>query len=536
MSSRHSTAETSELQLVGLAAEVPAPDVLDPQARSLISVLERSSRSDRSQVLAARRECARRVRAGHQLSTDAATAAVREDDSWTVRPAPAEVAVRQVELATPATAEHARTALASSADVWVADLEDSLVPTWDRLVAGYRVLSEASADRQPGQPVLMVRPRGLHLQEWHLRLDGEPVAASVADVAIVLAGQAHTLVRRGSTPHLYLPKIESAREARWWEALLSAAEEHLGLEPGTVRVSVLVETVTAVYELEEILYALRERVTALTAGRWDYIFSHLRTYGTLAEHVLPDLESFTMNTRFLRCYTDLIVRVCQRRGAQAIGGPVAMVPGGPFDDVTLQAQARVLRDKAREARSGFQGAWVLHAAQVGTARAAFAAVEEAPRPRPRGPVPVDGATLADASGVPGSATLTGLRRNLRGALSYLTGWLAGEGCTVIEGQVQDIGTVELARLQTWQWAHHRIRVAEGPQVTRLLLDRMLAQEVAVLQRRVGDDTLVRIAETLLVEAITAEEPPAFLSISAYAALMRLETERCTGRGRADPAA
>ncbi len=509
---------TDQLTLVGSVTDT-APDVLDDTARSLVAALEVRSRDRRRDLLRARRELARRVARGEELAQLEETRAIREDASWQVAPPPEDLRVRQVELATPATADQARAAAASGADVWVADFEDSLVPTWDRLVTGHRVVTEAVTSSTAGEgPTVVVRPRGLHLVEAHLQLDGEPVSAPVADVGLFLAGAGRALAQRGRTPSLYLPKLESHEEAAWWDDLLTTAEEHLGLPRNTVRVSILVETVQATYQLEEILHVLRHRVTALAAGRWDYVFSHLRTYATRRSHVLPDLDSFTMNTRFLRAYSDLIVRTCRYRGAQALGGPVTEVPGGPFDDTTLRAQARVRRDKTREARQGFVGAWVLHPAQVPIARQAFAgtAPEE---DLPSGPPVVDGAALRDISGIPGTATLTGLRTNLRASLTYLTGWLAGEGTCALDGHLHDFGTVELARLQVWQWAHHDVRVAEGPLVGELLLSRMLADEISILRRRIGDDARVDLAAELLEDALYAEEPPAFLSVRAYEVLL-----------------
>jgi malate synthase len=484
---------TDPLTLVGSVTDT-APDVLDDTARSLVAALEARSRDRRRDLLRARRELARRVDEGEELAQPEETRSIREDASWQVAPPPEDLRVRQVELATPATAEQARAAASSGADVWVADFEDSLVPTWDRLANGHRVVTEAVTSWDGG-PTVVVRPRGLHLVEAHLQLDGEPVGAPVADVGLFLAGAGRALVERGRTPSLYLPKLESHEEAAWWDDLLTAAEELLGLAPNTVRVSILVETVQATYQLEEILHVLRHRVTALAAGRWDYVFSHLRTYATRRSHVLPDLDSFTMNTRFLRAYTDLIVRTCRYRGAQALGGPVTEVPGGPFDDTTLRAQARVRRDKTREARQGFVGAWVLHPAQVPIARQAVAGT------------------------APEEDLPTGLRTNLRASLTYLTGWLAGEGTCVLDGHLHDFGTVELARLQVWQWAHHDVRVAEGPLVGELLLSRMLADEISILRRRIGDDSRVDLAAELLEDALYAEEPPAFLSVRAYEVLL-----------------
>lgn len=498
-----------------------AGDLLTDPVLDLLTTLEQETRGPRAELLENRRELARAVRDGAEIELRPDTAGLREDDEWRVAPLPEALRRRQVELATPATAEHAQQALASGADVWVADLEDGLVPSWDRLAGAHRAVGEVIASRAANErPVLMLRPRGVHLEEAHLLLDGAPLSAPVADVGLFLALQARALVEQGSAPFLYLPKVECYEEAQWWDRLLGRAEELLGLPPGTVRVSVLVETVQAIYQLEEIMHALRHRLTALAAGRWDYVFSHLRTYATRPDHVLPDRDSFTMNTRFMRGYTDLVVRTCHRRGAQAIGGPVALVPGGPFDDTTMRASALIRRDKAQEARQGFDGAWVLHPAVVDLAREPFAEVGEERPPRPSGPARVDASTLRDISTLPGSATLTGLRYNLRASLTYLTGWLGGQGTCVIEGHLEDFGTVELARLQVWQWVYHGIRVAEGPVTSALLVDRVLTDEVAILSRTVSDRARVERAAELLRAAVTAEEPPAFLYREAYEVLLR----------------
>lgn len=497
--------------------------LLDEAGLAALGTLERETRDERAELLQARKDLARRVRAGEDLDLLPATRTIREDPRWRVAPPPVDLTYRLAELATPATAEAAKAALAVRADVWVADLEDGLVPTWSRLLAAHRAIGEVIGSRAANErPVLMVRPRGIHLDEAHLLLDGAPVSAPVADVGLFLALQARALLDQGSAPFLYLPKLETYEEAQWWDGLLAAAEEAMDLPPGTVRVSVLVETVQAIHQLEEIVHALRARLTGLTAGRWDYVFSHLRIYASRPDHVLPDRDSITMNTRFLRTFTDLIVRTARRRGAQALGGPVAVVPGGPFDDTTLRASALIRRDKSQEARQGFDGAWVLHPALVDLAREPFAqaaATASAPAPRPAGPAPVDAAELRDVSGLPGSPTLSGLRYNLRAALSYLTDWLAGQGTCAIEGHLEDFGTVELARLQVWQWVHHGVRMAEGPVTSPLLLDRVLADQVRILCRSVSDPSRVEQAAALLREAVLAQEPPAFLSREAYGVLL-----------------
>lgn len=515
--------------------------LLDEALSQRLVELERTLRPRRRELLADRKEQSRAVRAGVELTQEPASAALRADLGWQVDPPPADLTHRLVELATPPTAEHAKGALASGADVWVADLEDMLVPTPHQLLTGQRVIAQVAATRtgdpEPGVPTLMVRPRGLHLDEAHLEVDGQPASASVVDTFTFLAGCATVLLEAGTGPYLYLPKLETAAEALWWDDLLTRCETALGLPPGCVRVSVLVETVQAAYQLDEILHALRHRVTGLAAGRWDYIFSHLRTYGTRPDHVLPDRDAFTMNTRFLRTYSDLIVRACHRRGVQAIGGPIALAAGGPFDDSVAMTHARVHRDKAREAKQGFHGAWVLHPALVPVARAPFeerdrlAAAARAVVGRPGtdpGEGTVDAQALRDVSTIPGAATLTGVRTAMRSSLTYLTGWLAGEGTATLAGHVEDFGTVELARMQLWQWLSHGQRLAEGPTMSELLLDRMLEDEVALLRRRGAPEDLLGYAVDLLRGSVVAEEPPAFLSQQAYAVLLRVDAARAEG--------
>ena len=505
--------------------------LLDEPSDDLLRRLVTETAPARSALLRARKEQSRAVRAGAELAPSPRTAHLRADDSWRVAPPPDDLTYRLVELATPATTEHATAALASRADVWVADLEDMLVPTSARLVAAQRAIEDVAAtrtgDAQPGVPTLMVRPRGLHLGEAHLQVDGAAASASTVDTFTFLARCGRTLVAGGTAPYLYLPKLETAAEAAWWDDLLTRAESLLGLPHGCTRVSVLVETVQATYELEEIVHALRERLTGLAAGRWDYIFSHLRTYGTRSDHLLPDRDAFTMNTRFLRSYTSLIVGVCHRRGVQAIGGPIALAASGPFDESMAMTHARVHRDKAREAKQGFDGAWVVHPGMVPVARAPFeerdrlrreGAWEEADPALAATPDPV---ALRDVSSIPGASTLTGVRTALRSSLSYLTGWLAGEGTSVIAGHIEDFGTVELNRMQLWQWLSHGQRLAEGPTMSELLLDRMLEDEVALLRRRGAREDLLEQAVTLLRDSVVAAEPPAFLSQRAYEVLLQV---------------
>lgn len=509
----------------------PATLLDDATLEQLIS-LERELRQDRANLLAARREAARAVRDGAELTfADAPEGGGGSAGSGEVAETPAEppadLTHRRVELATPATAENARAALASGADVWVADLEDMLTPTRERLLEAQRTIREVAATRTgdpaPGVPTLMVRPRGLHLDEADLVVDDERASAALVDTVTFLALSGPVLLDRGSGPYLYLPKLETAAEAAWWHRLLSGAEEALGLPLGSTRVSVLVETVQAVYELDGIVAALAGRATGLTAGRWDYVFSFLRTYGHRADQVLPWRDAFTMNTRFLRVYAGQVLAAAQRHGLQAIGGPIGLAPATPFDESGSMTQARVRRDKAREAREGFHGAWVLHPALVPVAREPFEDRERGllSAEEPQEPGRDLAEQLRDVSVVPGDATLSGVKTALRSSLVYLLGWMRGEGTCTLEGHVEDFGTVELLRMQLWQWLHHEIRLAEGPTMNTLLLDRMLEDEVALARRSGAPEELLERVVTLLREAVVAEEPPAFLSQQAYEVLLAL---------------
>ncbi|MDO5740934.1 MAG: hypothetical protein Q4P07_12400 [Ornithinimicrobium sp.] len=517
-------------------------DLLDESQLEALRGVERATRDRRAQLLAQRRQTARALHGGQELALLEETREIREDTTWQVDPPPADLTYRLVELATPATPEASKAALASGTDVWVADLEDMLVPTPGRLLAAHRVISDVAATRTgdpaPGVPTLMVRPRGLHLDEAHLLVDGQRISAPVADAVTFIARCGAVLVANGTGPYLYLPKVETWQEALWWEDLITRTEEAFDLPAGCTRVSVLVETVHAAYQLEEILHALRHRVTGLTAGRWDYVFSYLRTYGERQDHNLPDREAFTMNTRFLRTYTDVILGTCHRRGVQALGGPVALAPSGPFDESVAMTHARVHRDKAREAKQGFDGAWALHPALVPICRAPFEGRDELlgmgaeqRRQRREGEVPevhIDPDALRDVSSLPGSATLTGMRTALRSALTYLTGWLTGEGTVTIAGVVEDFGTVELARMQLWQWMIHEQRFAEGPTMSPRLFERVLEDEIALLRRHGAREDLLQHAVTLLRDSVLVEDPPAFLSIRAYDVLLDLRHPRANG--------
>lgn len=526
---------------------------LDESTLEMISSLERTSRQQRHGLMAARRDVARFVASGGELAQPSQTTHLRQDPEWKVTPPPADLTHRLTELATLPNAVQAKAAMSSGADVWVADLEDMLVPSVTQWNVAQETIAQVAATRSgddsPGVPTLMVRPRGMHLEEKHLIVDDAPVSAPIADVAAFLSRCARTLIDNGTGPYLYLPKVETGAEAEWWNAWLSHAEELLGLPHDTIRVSVLVETVSSIYELEEIVYALRKRVTGLAAGRWDYVFSYLRTYATRPDHVLPDREAFTMNTRFLRTYTTHIVQVARRRGVQAIGGPVALTPGGPFDESVSMTHARMHRDKAREAKQGFDGAWVLHPALVPVARAPFeerdalraAAASGTATGRqmwvepelPEGEILVDVHSLRDVSTLPGSATLSGMRAALRSSLSYLTGWLAGMGTSARSGHLEDFGTVELARMQLWQWMYHRVRFAEGPSMSPLLWERMLEDEINLLRRRGAREDLLVHAVNLLRDSVLATEPPAFLAQQAYDVLLSLG-EPVDGDGDHDP--
>jgi len=460
-----------------------------------------------------------------------ATAAIREAD-WTVAPAPADLDDRHVEITGPAEPKMMINALNSGARVFMADLEDALSPTWANVIAGQAALADATRgtltfDSPEGKAyrleatraTLMVRPRGWHLVESHVLVDGAPISASLFDFGLYLFHSGAAAIAAGSGPYVYLPKLESHHEARLWNEVFIHGQEALGIPRGSVRATVLIETILAAFEMDEILYELREHAAGLNAGRWDYLFSAIKTFRTDPAIASPDRAQLTMTVPFMRAYTDLLVRTCHRRGAHAIGGMAAFIPNRRDPVVTEAALARVRADKERESRDGFDGTWVAHPDLVPVALAVFDDVLGA-RPnqkdRPRADVPVIAEDLLDLTVAGGRVTEAGVRANVRVALAYLDSWLLGVGAAAIDNLMEDAATAEISRSQLWLWVTQAVSLDDGDPFTPERYATIRDEEL----ERLGGRAQGRLADAteLLDRLVLDDDFAAFLTLRAYGML------------------
>ncbi|MGH9224724.1 MAG: malate synthase A [Acidimicrobiales bacterium] len=483
---------------------VPAPaddgNVLTPEALRFVRRLNRQFDRERRRLLAARAERQMRFDAGERPDFLAWTRPVRERE-WTVAPVPKDLVDRRVEITGPVERKMMINALNSGARVFMADFEDSLAPSWPNLVEGQRNLADAARGtisyRSPDgrrydvgddPATLVVRPRGLHLNEPRLLIDGRPAAASLFDFGLAFFHNARERLDRGSGPYFYLPKLESHLEARLWNEVFLAAQDFLNLSPGTIKATVLIETVPAAFEMDEILYELREHAAGLNAGRWDYIFSFIKKFRAHPEFVLPDRSLVTMTVPFMRAYTELLVKTCHRRGAHAMGGMSAFVPNRRDPAVTEKALAKVGEDKRREATDGCDGTWVAHPDLVPVATEVFDAVL-GDRPnqleRQRDDVTVSADDLLHVGSPGEGVTEAGLRTNVSVGIQYLESWLRGTGAAAINNLMEDAATAEICRSQVWQWRHHRTPIGGGRTVNGELVFRVINEEAARLRAAVG---------------------------------------------------
>jgi malate synthase len=505
-------------------------EVLTPQALALLAELQRQLGPRRAEVLRARQERQRALSAGGTLDFRPETAEIRADPSWRVAaPAPGLVD-RRVEITGPTDRKMTINALNSGAKVWLADFEDANTPLWENMVGGQLNLMDAldrridfeSADGKtyalrPDEQLatIVVRPRGWHLSEKHVLVDGEPMSASLFDFGLYLTHSARRQLARGRGPYFYLPKMESAAEARLWNDAFLLAQDALGIPRGTIRATVLIETIPAAFEMDEILYELREHSAGLNAGRWDYLFSLIKKFRDRgADFVLPDRNSVTMAAPFMRAYSELLVQTCHRRGAHAIGGMAAFIPSRRDEQVNATALAKVRQDKQREAGAGYDGSWVAHPDLVPVCREVFDEhLGERPNQldRQRDDVRVTAGQLLDVRGVEGGVTEAGLRNNVSVALQYLRSWLAGSGAVAIFNLMEDAATAEISRSQIWQWIHNPTTLDTGATVTRELVERILDEECDKL----GDPAGYADARALFVEVALADDYAEFLTLPAY---------------------
>ncbi|MEO3746214.1 malate synthase A [Plantactinospora sp. B5E13] len=506
-------------------------EILSAEALEFLAELHREFEPRRRELLALRAEREAALAAGGTLGFLPETEHIRADPSWRVAgPAPGLVD-RRVEITGPTDAKMTINALNSGAKVWLADLEDANTPLWSNVVEGQLNLRDAIAGylqyvspdgrryfpRQDGElATIVVRPRGWHLTEKHILVDGERIAGALVDFGLYFFHCARAQLASGSGPYFYLPKLESHLEARLWNDVFVLAQERLGIPRGTVRATVLIETFPAAFEMEEILYELREHSAGLNAGRWDYMFSVIKKFRTRGtEFLLPDRAAVTMTAPFLRAYTELLVRTCHRRGAHAIGGMAAFIPSRRDPTVNETAFAKVREDKTREADDGFDGSWVAHPDLVPVCREVFDNVL-GDRPhqldRTRDEVRVDAAQLLDVAATGGRPTEAGLRNNVSVGIQYLASWLRGSGAVAIFNLMEDAATAEISRSQVWQWLHNGVTLDTGVPVTRELVERIADEEIARLD---ADPDRYAEARALFTEVAVADEFVDFLTLPAY---------------------
>jgi malate synthase len=509
-------------------------EILTPEALGFLASLQRAFNSTRLALLAARTQRQEELRRGSSPDFPPETQSVREG-TWRVATIPRDLQDRRVEITGPVERKMMINALNSGANAFMADFEDSLSPTWSNVVEGHVNLVDAvrrsirfvSPDEkvyelQKNVATLMVRPRGWHLEERHLLVDGQSMSASLADFGLYFFHNAKDLRALGSGPYFYLPKMEGRREARLWNDVFLAAQAALGLPKGTIKSTVLIETILAAFEIEEILFELRDHISGLNAGRWDYIFSLIKKFRHRSDFVLPDRAQVAMTVPFMRAYTELLVRTCHRRGAHAIGGMAAFIPSRKDAKVNQIALANVREDKVREATDGFDGTWVAHPDLVPSAKEEFDRVL-GNRPnqvsRLREEVSVSAKDLLDIRVAGGTITEAGLRNNVSVALQYLESWLRGTGAAAISNLMEDAATAEIARSQVWQWIRHGVRTKEGPLVTRDLIQKVEAQELARIRDAIGAEVFSggRFNEAREIFELVAlgEEFVEFLTFPAY---------------------
>ena len=511
-------------------------EVLTPGALTLLATLHRAYDARRRELLEARQARYADLSAGGTLDFLAETKDVREDETWRVAdPAPG-LEDRRVEITGPTDRKMTINALNSGAKVWLADHEDANTPLWENMVGGQLNLRDAiegeiDFESPEGKryslndevATIVVRPRGWHLNEKHLLVDGQPVSGSLFDFALYFFHCGPLQIERGLGPYYYLPKMESHLEARLWNDVFVAAQDHVGMAQGTIRATCLIETYPAAFEMEEILYELRDHSAGLNAGRWDYMFSIIKSFRSRGrDFLLPDRNSVTMTVPFMRAYTELLVRTCHKRGAHAIGGMAAFIPSKD-EKVNEAAYAKVKDDKTREAADGFDGSWVAHPGMVSTCRDAYDAVlgdRPNQRDRLREEVSVSAEELLDVRSTPGDVTEAGLRGNVSVALQYIETWLRGQGAVGINNMMEDAATAEISRCQVWQWLNNDIELSDsGQRVTRELVERVIAEEDAAIRARLGDDAFAAgrwdDARTLFTDLALADELADFLTIPAY---------------------
>ena len=521
----------SDHELYELTRPIPAGGeaILTDEALRFVADLQREFGPRRRALLDARKDRQARLDGGELPNFLAETAGVRSEN-WTIAPLPADLLDRRVEITGPVERKMMINALNSGARAFMADFEDANTPTWDNVVRGQQNLVDAyrrtiSFETEAKKyaltektATLLVRPRGWHMAEKHLLVDGEPVSASLFDFGLFIFHGGRAAIAAGTGPYLYLPKLESHLEARLWNDAFVWAQDRLGIPRGTIKATVLIETILAAFEMDEILSELREHSAGLNAGRWDYIFSVIKKLRNDPAFLLPDRAQVTMTTPFMKAYTELLVATCHRREAPAMGGMAAFIPNRRDAEVTEQALSKVADDKKREAAQGFDGTWVAHPDLVATAVAEFDAVlGEKPNQidRKRPDVVVTAADLLDVRVAGGTVSEAGVRTNVNVGIRYLASWLAGQGAAGIDNLMEDAATAEISRSQIWQWIRHKVTLVEGPVVDSALVERVVAEEVARVAAAGEYPATLESARNVFAAVALADELADFLTLAAY---------------------
>jgi malate synthase len=503
-------------------------EILTPDAVAFAVELERRFGAERRQLLTRRAKFQERLDAGWKPDFLPETKAIREAD-WRVAPIPRDIQDRRIEITGPTDRKMVINALNCGANVFMADFEDANTPTWDNLVEGQINLSDAVRrtitfdDPDTGRhyslndktAVLFVRPRGWHLPEKHVFVDGEPMSGALFDFALFFFHNAKELVARNSAPYFYLPKIESHLEARLWNDVFLHAQAKLGLPKGTIRATVLIETILAAFEMDEILYELRDHSAGLNCGRWDYIYSFIKKFADDPSCVMPDRGQVTMTSHFLRSYSLLLIKTCHRREVHAMGGMAAQIPIRDDPAANEVAMEKVRADKQREAGDGHDGTWVAHPGLVAIAKEIFDRAMPQPNQiaRKRQDVHV---VASDLLAVPkGTITEAGLRQNLNVGIGYIEAWLRGIGCVPLYHLMEDAATAEISRAQVWQWIRHGAKLEDGRAVDMALCRKALDEELATLRETTQGSSRYQDAAKLFSELIDAPTFPEFLTLPAY---------------------
>ncbi|GGN42497.1 malate synthase A [Streptomyces fuscichromogenes] len=514
-------------------------EVLTDAALAFVAELHRRFSPRRGELLARRAERRAEIARTSTLDFLTETAAVRADDSWRVAASPAALNDRRVEITGPTDRKMTVNALNSGARIWLADFEDASAPTWENVVLGQLNLIDAytrnidftdpasgkSYALRPNEELatVVMRPRGWHLNERHIEVDGEQVPGAFVDFGLYFFHNAQRLLDLGKGPYFYLPKTESHLEARLWNDVFVFAQDHVGIPQGTVRATVLIETITAAYEMEEILYELRDHASGLNAGRWDYLFSIVKNFRDGGPRfVLPDRNAVTMTAPFMRAYTELLVRTCHKRGAHAIGGMAAFIPSRRDPEVNKVAFEKVRADKDREANDGFDGSWVAHPDLVPIAMESFDKVlgdQPNQKDRLREDVHVEAADLIAVDSLKARPTYPGLVNAVQVGIRYIEAWLRGLGAVAIFNLMEDAATAEISRSQIWQWINAGVEFENGEKATPELARRIAAEELAAVRAEIGDEAFAaghwQQAHDLLLTVSLDEDYADFLTLPAY---------------------